>query len=229
MTTEALRTKLDALQIDMQRLMVENARLREENADEAARVDAEQEAAQAREESEHAEAELEQLRGLYERAIEDLRVERGRSSGLEQKVQELTGTCAEDRVTIEELREDGARREREMDRMLEEATESLARVEGEAELRMLRAVSAERQKGEAREARLLRQLDQVERREALTDPDRTGRTALGPSQDVEIETVGELEGVVRSWGTQASVRGLLYCPVPPLWSRRARTPRSPRV
>ena len=62
MTTEALRTKLDALQIDMQRLMVENARLCEENADEAARVDAEQEAAQVREESEHAEAELEQLR-----------------------------------------------------------------------------------------------------------------------------------------------------------------------
>ena len=72
MTTEALRTQLDAVNIQLEQLKVENARLRDDRPESAEKIDREAELAM---ENEKLVAEAEQCRQLYEQALSDTQEE----------------------------------------------------------------------------------------------------------------------------------------------------------
>ena len=93
-TTEALRTQLDAL-----RLEVENARLREANPEGAAQTDAETEMAQCRAENERLTQEAAQLRTLYEQLLRDIQEEQAKGA----KKEEMAERQSQDAATISKL------------------------------------------------------------------------------------------------------------------------------
>ena len=146
------------------------ARFRDEHRDESARIDAEAEL-------EHVRTENEQLWRLYEQALDDLRGERAReaeareeTAEMERRIQELTAGRTDDRATIERLQAESEhyyRLESESAETLAEVEARRTRLQEEAELQRLRAVEAERLKWEARETRLVRQLEEATLRNAV--------------------------------------------------------------
>ena len=73
---------------------------------------------------------------------------------------------------------------------LTEAEAALTRVAQDAEFQRLRAVDLERKKWEAREARMLRQIDELEKRAAVGEPRSRNEVAALPT----ISDLGERAG-----------------------------------
>ena len=184
---EALRTRNDNLQWEVNRLDAENRKLRSENPDLGARVDLESELEQAKNDvatlSQQAETcraqlvelrasarsederaanvdELERTRDSLQTATAELAELRETNAGLATEVE----VCRARETELEQRREE-LEKEREEDlRELQERTsremESALR---DAELDRYRALEAERGRWEAREARLVEQLETVKR------------------------------------------------------------------
>ena len=177
-TTEALRTRLDALQTELYALQAENRRLREAQPEQANLVDVENELAQTREENvrlvqqvsqltqadrpegdadgETREAELSRLRrtiATLENEVTEARQGLEKQAGeLEEKAEELVRAIAR------------AERAEECVHRLEESLEQTHR---DAELDRYRAVAEEMRKWEGREARLNQRIEQLEREAAV--------------------------------------------------------------
>ena len=176
---EALRLQLDTAQAELNLKEAENRRLREDRPLQATAIDTERELGQARQENERLTAELQQLRELYEQLLRGTREAEAeetpvaeRCVALEREVTELqsrvnseTAMRAEHEQRVEslrgELREalEQAERQDEQCRQLET---DLQGMQGDAELERLRVVAEETSKWERREARLLRQLEELE-------------------------------------------------------------------
>ena len=181
MTTEALRTQLDTLRIEKQRLEVENAKLRDGYPEAAERLDSETEAARLQKENESVQQDLQHMRELYEQSLRDLQASSDAASDWEQKVgsleKELTGVRQHGRKDLETLQGAYDEQQRQCQqlevhtRRLEE--EAIQAAEG-AELERYRAVEAERQKWEAREDRLVRQLEELQKRCEASSLEREG-------------------------------------------------------
>ena len=145
--TEGLRVQLDTTRLEVQQLQIENARLRDANPQQAEMMDSltdleaqrdslQQELKGAGEEKERLKAEVAQIDSIYTQLVSDSR---------------------EEQLTIERLREEL------------EATKDRAKRETEsrretAELELHRAVAKEREKWEVREERLVRQLEEQQRK-----------------------------------------------------------------
>ena len=159
---EALRTQLDALQIELYQVQAENRRLREANPQQAQLLDVEEELAQTREENVRLAQQINELGGGSEGAGET----RGEQ---ERRLKE----------TIAQLESEAAERERQLDSYMKQleqssaaleemstravkaeqgascAQEELRNAQDRAELHRLRAVADETRKWEEREARLV--------------------------------------------------------------------------
>jgi len=166
--TEALRTK--------ERLEVENAKLREANPESAAQIDAEADAAQCRAENEQLMREAAQLRALYEQLLRDMQEEQEK---LAKKEEEVAERQRRDVATITELRENAQQQEarwQDLDLECGKLRVEVQRAHEITELECYRAVAAERQKWEAREERMIWQLQRLEAAELL-------RAQVTPGED----------------------------------------------
>ena len=156
LSTEVLRTQLDNLRLEKQRLEAENARLRNDRQEEAELLDAE---ARSREENARLAAENSHLRKLYDQLLKDKQEEPARASECEKSVHELARKC-EESEKVGQLQNE--LEERTL--ALEENQYAFQQRQQEAELEVYRATDAERKKWEAREERLVRQLEEAQRR-----------------------------------------------------------------
>ena len=186
--TEALRTENDTLHMEVQRLETENRRLREEHVEAATLIDTEGEITTLK-------AENSRLTDLYEQALQELGT-----------VRTGAGETQEEREEIAALRAECGRLEAEVDH-----------VRRNAELEKYRAIEAEREKWEteramweAREQRLVRQLETMEllgRREdreaqprgSETTP--TGLSVLAKSAPERTDIAGSSLGEMREGAT----------------------------
>ena len=187
--TEALRTQLDTLRLE-ERLEVENAKLREANPEGAAQIDAEADAAQCRAENEQLMREAAQLRALYEQLLRDMQEEQEKVAKKEEEVAERQ---RRDVATITELRENAQQQEarwQDLDLECGKLRVEIQRAHEITELECYRAVAAERQKWEAREERMIRQLQQLEAAELLraqvTPEDSGAVTSVIPKSNYKL-------------------------------------------
>ena len=179
-TRETLRTQLDAVKADLHALQVENRRLKEDRPEQAALLQTETDLTQTREDNVRVTQELTQLKTLYEqllRGTQEAEAEATpmaeRCATLEEEVRQLQGKLAEESEAHAEQKETGNCLRGELEnvvRRAEELDERCRQLELEerqrirdAELEQYRAVDEERRKWEAREARLLRRLDELEK------------------------------------------------------------------
>ena len=156
-TTEALRTRLDAMQTELYKLQVENRRLREEKPEQAQLLEVEEELAQTREENVRLaqqisewsrSAEDEDMSGKQEQKwketiarLEDKAGQRERQLDLYQM--QLEGSCA----TLEAM----TTRKTEAEQSASRATEKFYHAREHTELERLRAIADETRKWEERE------------------------------------------------------------------------------
>lgn len=160
--TEALRTQLDTLRLKLQQLEVENLRLQDSNPDEAKLVnvqaelqEAHSERAELKCEFEEATKELQQICVVHNQLLADSRA---------------------DQQARERLQEEMSSRQcrgEELEEKYSELEQKLGKARRSAELELLRAVNLEREKWEAREARLVKQLEGLER--SLQHEDRSNQ------------------------------------------------------
>ena len=163
-TMEALRTRLDTLQWEVNQLEVENRRLREEHPEESRVLTLEAELERSKNEA----ATLRDRVGECEREIESMSAE---TTAANEDQSELAGRPEAERRTSDELREALARsegRESELTEALEREEAELERLRADEErreeareLRYYRALETEREKWEAREKRVLDEVDRL--------------------------------------------------------------------
>ena len=144
-TTEALRTQVDNLRLEIQQLQVENARLKsqlvEENVSESSR------------DTSALEEEVEELRRRLHEAQE-------REVNSEQRVQDLTEEHEAVKVKFSDLQEQQTMISQEALELREQCNNYIKEIEhlnGASELAVYRAVERERNKWEERETRWLRE------------------------------------------------------------------------
>ena len=151
MSKEALRTKLDALQVDNQRLQAENAKLRDAQPEGAARADAE--------------AEVARLNKLINKLKQEAETATRTAEAVEIRIQELSEKAESQREEVAvldgELKRVGTERE-QLATENARLREKLDNISKDKELEYLRAVDEERRRWEARENRLLTQLAEIE-------------------------------------------------------------------
>ena len=201
---EALRTKIDNLQWEVNRLDAENRRLRDENADGSARVDLEAELEQSKvevarmaervktcerqlEESARAAAETEQRATLaegqarsHEQTVQDLEATQTQLQEAteelrmtQQEVAELQDLLEANKVQVHTLTEELETREQELGDIANRA----AREREDMELERYRSMESVNEKWEAREQRLLNQLEEI-RRELADHKEQPNETGL---------------------------------------------------
>ena len=161
-TTEALRTRLDALQT------AENRRLREAEPEKAQLVDVEGELAQTREENVCLAQQISELR--WSTVDEEARLEEERD--LKETMARLEDKAADRERQLDSYEarlgvaradlETATARALEAERSAGRAKERLDYVQEKAELDRLRAITDETRKWEEREARLVRHLEELE-------------------------------------------------------------------
>ena len=152
MSKEALRTQLDALRFENQWLVAENAKLRDAHPEGAVRADAE--------------AEITRLKELVSKLQEETVVANSTTDAVEARIQELTDAAERHREMIAKLEDDLAHSDAERNQLGEEQLKLLEKLEAinrDKELECLRAVNDERQKWEAREEQLLKQITTLEK------------------------------------------------------------------
>ena len=218
MSKEALRTQIDALQVDNQRLQAENARLRDDHKDSSARLDAE--------------AEVLRLTELVRKLEEEAAQANSTTDAVEARIQELVEAAEGHREEIAQLRDDLERSETERRQLVEEQDKFLQKIDSlnaEKELECFRAVETERQKWEAREDRLLRQIAELEaenRHSGTSENAPQNQETVAPGERTPRRTenlLGEL-GTVNEHDTEISVgvgiephpqlEGPIYSPSP---------------
>ena len=214
---EGLRTKLDGLQWEVNRLEVENRRLREGDAEASARVDLEGElerskaelaqmaarveesAAQAADQAQAAERrarETEELAGHQEQALEEIRTR------LQETVEELRVERREStavRNTLAASEERSGALEEELARLEDELrtkSEEVGRQRAALELERYRWMEETTKKWEARESRLLDQLDKMGRTHAGGGDNAVLCEQLQEKLVLVTEEVHSYEGVV---------------------------------
>ena len=201
---EALRTKIDNLQWEVNRLDAENRRLRDENADGSARVDLEAELEQSKvevarmaervktcerqlEESARAAAETEQRATLaegqarsHEQTVQDLEATQTQLQEAteelrmtQQEVAELQDLLEANKVQVHTLTEELETKEQELGDIANRA----AREREDMELERYRSMESVNEKWEAREQRLLNQLEEI-RRELADHKEQPNETGL---------------------------------------------------
>ena len=144
MSKEALRTQLDALQVENQRLKAENAKLRDSNPMEAARADME--------------AEITRLTELVRKLQEENAMANSTVDTVETRIRELLEAAEGHREEIEQLQAALEQSEAQRGEEQVKMQEKLDSINKDKELECLRAVNDERRKWEAREERLLQQI-----------------------------------------------------------------------
>ena len=214
---EGLRTKLDGLQWEVNRLEVENRRLREGDAEASVRVDLEGElerskaelaqmaarveesAAQAADQAQAAERrarETEELAGHQEQALEEIRTR------LQETVEELRVERREStavRNTLAASEERSGALEEELARLEDELrtkSEEVGRQRAALELERYRWMEETTKKSEARESRLLDQLDKMGRTHAGGGDNAVLCEQLQEKLVLVTEEVHSYEGVV---------------------------------
>ena len=184
-TTEALRTQLDALQSDYNRIEAENQRLREANSLETAVIELEKELVQSQEENVRLVQELNRLqeesahldddrRAAHVGIVEELRAAVETMGGLEETITAMGGETTQLKVALVEketqletertARQQATRRAESAVEVLVCLGEELEAARTAAELGKLRAITEENKEWEKREARLLRQIEDLEDR-----------------------------------------------------------------
>lgn len=163
-TTEALRTKLDALQAQVYELQAKNRRLREADPERTGLLDLEEELTQTREENVRLAQQVSELSRNKEGEIRDATEEaeqrlRETIAKLEREAAERDEQLEESRAAVAELTKRVAEAELKSSR----AEEQLYHAQEMAELERFRAISDETRKWESREARLVRRLEELER------------------------------------------------------------------
>ena len=161
MSKEALRTQLDALQVDNQWLQAANAKLRDARPEGAARADAE--------------AEIARLSALVCTLQGEAETANRTAEAVENRIQELLETAENQREEIVGLEEGLKRGETEWEQLTIENTklmEKLDTLSRDKELECLRAVDEERRKSAAREKLLLTQLAEMEGKMLYSRPAR---------------------------------------------------------
>ena len=176
MSKEALRTQIDALQVDHQRLQAENARLRDRHPDIAAGIEAE--------------AEINQLTEKIGQLQEENAGLSSTAEAVELRLQELMETAEKQREEIAQLNNDFAQTQAQrngLERENSKLQEKMEAIHRDKELELLRAVKEERKRWETREERLLRQIA------ALEESDRDPATRRRREREHESEDEGQQE------------------------------------
>ncbi len=211
---EALRTQIDNLRLEKQQLEVENARLRSDRPEEAAALDAEAEAERLREEGARIVDENSRIKNLYDQLLLDMQEEQARVSESERRVQELENRRAGDAEELERLR--GLLNELEATQR--ESQRDWEHKQRDAELELYRTLEAERKKWEAREDRLVRQLEEAnfDRTEDVllsgrgsrsnSDDATPSRAALSQEDDAEVSGTRESQPPRVSWSPSVTRR-----------------------
>ena len=162
-TTEALRTQLDAIQVERNTLLAQNRKLRDARPEQAHEADLERELEETREQNvqlSQAVTQLEATRDEAEREAEE------RTAELQETVQALTRETAELRERLAEAqREVNEARTKvvEVEGYYRELEDEQGRIQADRELETFRAVAREMQKWEEREARLAKRIEELER------------------------------------------------------------------
>ena len=210
--TEALRTQLDALQVEHNSVLAENRKLRDARPEQAREVDLECELEETREQNVNLSREIAQLEATRDEV-------EGRVAELQESARALTREAAELRERLA-----GAQTE------VEEARGKVARVEGycrelenehgrsqaEQELESFRAVARETRKWEERETRLVKRVEELEQGAAVRpvstgakgrggDSEWRDSDGRGPGKTRDGETPGETtEGTAAPGGDPGS-------------------------
>ena len=181
LTNEELQMQLDALQSKLYALEVENRKLREERPEQAELADLKDELKQVQEEnvclsqrvSELSTTQEEGTPGAAQPEVEELQRKLVRSEKEAAELKRQNAQQAEELGKEEQrysqlhtMLEDDREVQRGLEEQLEQAAERVRRMQGEAELQMLRAVADETKKWEEREARWVQQLQTLENRGA---------------------------------------------------------------
>ena len=199
-TTEALRTQLDTLQLELYALEVENRKLRDERPERAELVDIEEELKQTQEENVRLSQRISELGQAQEAS--------GGASGtpspeagqlqenltrLEEETAALRWQRAQQAHELEEEREG----RKELEARVERAEEATQRLRTEAELERLRAVAEETKKWEEREARWVQRLQELQNRTrddsrvpVTTSPGSSRRTSPTPYWEIAVGGAG---------------------------------------
>ena len=204
-TTESLRLLLDNANGEIQRLEAENRRLREAHPERVAEAELS--------------TEVQRLKELYEQALEDIRKKDEPAEESRRLLEETTESLRSQEKAVQEAQTKCQDLEEKMGAVREQVTQ----VRDAGELERHRAVEAERLKWEAREARLVAQLEaqtgsrRVESREKPTPTPESGADLAvtptrGPTEvtlcrrpAAEVETAAEPECTPRSTGSSSLV------------------------
>ena len=199
---EALRTQLDALQVEMNALKVKNRRLKEDRPEQAEIVQSEQELVAVHEENGRLTQELRQLKGLYEQLLRGTQEAEAEAQPMSERCVALEHEVSELKTSLENEREAHARQRELVSNLQGELSAALEHVGTEedrfrryelkvrqqmqeAELEQLPAVAEEKRKWEAREARLVRQLEDAEERLVRSVPCRPDFTPVQSFEQTE--------------------------------------------
>ena len=249
---EVLRTQLDTLQMDMNVLEVENQRLRSDHPDRTEALEAEQELAWCRKDNVCLSREVDKLRELYEqllRGTQEAEAEATpadeRCAALELKVSEFKCTLERESTghteqwelarSLQGELEDALRKTEELTfhcRQFEAEKQQMSR---DSELELYRAIATVTNKWEIREARLMRQLEELEEKirveteavvgsEARAELESAVNTSAVDTPDVNTSAVNTPE---RANGLSPKVHGDSWPDGEPTSTVAAGVPRPP--
>ena len=175
--TEALRTQLDALQVEHSAVLAENRKLRDARPELASRADLESELAEAQAENvrlsqtvtqlettlREKEAEMEECAATLSHSAEALG---GEAAGLREQLQRMEERLGQTQQALESA----TARAEEAESYVRRAESDCERAQREAELQTFRAVASETRKWEEREARLVKRIEELERGMVTVSP-----------------------------------------------------------
>ena len=175
---EAARTELEAVRTEVERLQAENVKLREARPEQAEAVDRA--------------AEVERLKELYAQALRDIQAKDEQVEAVRHELDDTRQRLKRQETAAQELQSKCQALEETCDTV--HAQVSRARQEGDLE--RLRAVESERAKWEAREARLVAQLQAAE--------ERVGLSSLPHTQAAPSESTAEVPTPTRSLAAEVA-------------------------
>ena len=157
-TSESLRVQIDAIRIEKQQLEVENVRFREKRLEQGALIDKEAECARLRAERDSLTVEASQLKSDNEGLVAE-------TAQLKAVYEQLLSEASQDQQEKDALQEKCSFQESQMEELSTRCEDLLAdmdRLKEAQELKFYRELEKERQKWEAREQRLLQQLERAQ-------------------------------------------------------------------
>ena len=175
---EAARTELEAVRTEVEHLQAENVKLREARPEQAEAVDRT--------------AEVERLKELYAQALRDIQAKDEQVEAVRHELDDTRQRLKLQETALQELQSKCQALEETCDTV--HAQVSRARQEGELE--RLRAVESEHTKWEAREARLVAQLQAAE--------ERVGLPSLPHTQGAPSESTVEVPTPTRSLAAEVA-------------------------